>query len=191
MDVKLSIDSCVFINNTAEVAERERDEPGLLTADGHGGALLIRLSNLSNARIEIVNSVFDGNTAGVDGGGIFFSLSDNFASSDIIIRNNTFRRNSALQSSGGAISYNIYSLTFNNSMFIENCLFTGNRGNAGGAVAVSLYDSSVANVELQDRVAFTDCDFTDNSAKDEGTAVGLFSLVGVEEFGFPVSFTNW
>ena len=191
VNVELTIDSCVFVNNTAEVAPRELEEPGILTSDGHGGAMLIRLSRLNNSRIKIINSVFDGNKAGVDGGGIFFSLYDNFSSSEILIKNNTFKNNVAIDSTGGAISYNIYSLTFNNSMMVEDCTFINNSGNGGGAVSVSLYASSSTNPELQDRVAFLNCKFEENLAKDEGTAVGLFALVGVEEFGFPVSFVDW
>jgi len=189
--VELKIDSCIFVNNTAEVAPRERDEPGILTSDGHGGAILIRLSNLNNSRVEISNSIFDGNKAGVDGGAIFFSLYDNFSSSGIIMKNNTFRNNMAVDYTGGAVSYNIFSLTFNNSLMVEDCTFINNSGNGGGAVSVSLYASSSANPELQDRVTFLNCEFKENQARDEGTAVGLFALVGVEEFGFPVSFVNW
>lgn len=147
--VELIIDNCIFVNNTAEVDEREKDQPVLLTADGHGGAILVRLSRLTGARIEITNSLFDSNVAGVDGGGIFFSLSGNFSSSNILFRNNTFKNNIALESTGGAISYNIFSFSFNNSMLVESCRFINNSGSAGGAVSVSLYASSLTNVELR------------------------------------------
>ena len=42
-----------------------------------------------------------------------------------------------------------------------------------------------------DSVNFTNCNFIDNAAQNEGTAVGLFSLVHVDQVGFPVAFENW
>ena len=189
--VEITIDECTFINNTAEFDETENDRPVLFKADGHGGAILVRLAQVIGAKIEITNSVFDSNFAGVDGAGIYFSLSENFSSSSITLYNNTFSNNVAFEATGGAISFNIFSISFNNSMLVENCRFFNNSGGAGGAVGVSLYDSSSASTDLQDRVSFVDCEFVENKAKDEGTAVGLFSLVGVEEFGFPIDFVNW
>ena len=58
-------------------------------------------------------------------------------------------------------------------------------------MSITQYDSTVSNTLPQDKAAFVKCDFEDNRAMKEGTAVGLFSLVGVEQFGFPVDFVNW
>ena len=187
--VEITIDECTFINNTAEFDETENDRPVLFKANGHGGAILVRLAQVIEAKIEITNSVFYSNIAGVGGAGIYFSF--NFSSSSTKLYNNTFSNNVAYQATGGAISFNIFSISFNNSMLVENCRFFNNSGGAGGAVGVSQYDSSSASTDLQDRVSFVDCEFVENKAKDKGTAVGLFSLVGVEEFGFPVDFVNW
>lgn len=189
--VEIIIDECVFINNSAEADGSENDRPVLLKADGHGGGILIRLAQVNEARIQVTNSVFESNQAGVDGAGIYFSLSENFSSSIIYLYNNTFKHNVAVESTGGAISWNSFSLSFNNSLVLENCRFINNSGNAGGAVSLSLYNSSTSNAQLQDKAEFIKCDFVENKAMDEGTALGLFSLVGVEEFGFPVDFVNW
>ena len=66
-----------------------------------------------------------------------------------------------------------------------------NSGNAGGAFSIALYDSNINSSRNPDGVNFTECDFVDNVAKNEGTAVGLFSLVHVDQVGFPVGFENW
>ena len=56
---------------------------------------------------------------------------------------------------------------------------------------MALYDSNISSSQNPDSVNFTDCNFVDNLARNEGTAVGLFSLVHVDQVGFPVGFDNW
>lgn len=167
------------------------NRPLLLKGNGHGGAMIIRLVRVSDANIQITNSLFDGNEAEVNGGGIYFSTYENFYSSNVYLYNNTFIHNRAYLSSGGAISWNAFSSSFNNSLVVNDCKFISNQGNAGGAVSIALYTTSLNSFLIPDRASFTDCLFYDNEANVEGTAVGLFALVHVEEFGFPVEFTNW
>ena len=188
--VDINIDECVFINNSAEASNSSNDRPVLLKSDGHGGGVLIRLTKLSGAKIRVANSIFESNQGGVDGAAIYFSLSD-ISSSVIQLYNNTFRNNTAIESTGGAISWNSFSQSANNSLVLEDCQFRNNNASAGGAVSLSVYDSTVSESQPQDKAEFIRCDFVENMAKDEGTAVGLFSLVGVEQFGFPVDFVNW
>ena len=91
----------------------------------------------------------------------------------------------------GAVSINSFRISYNNTILIEDCHFVGNVGNAGGAFSVALYDSDTSSYDSPDRMNFTNYSFIDNAADNEGTAVGLFSLVHVDQVGFPVSFEDW
>lgn len=189
--VSITIDQCRFVGNKANVNNPSDTRPDLFKANGHGGAVLIRLAGIANGVINITNSLFHSNEAEIDGGGVYFSLSDNFSSNSVYLYNNTFINNTVLKSSGGAISWTILSYSFDNSLVVENCEFINNSGNAGGAVALSLYGTSLDSFLLPDSALFNDCLFYNNIGRIEGTAVGLFALVHVEEFGFPVEFTDW
>ena len=89
------------------------------------------------------------------------------------------------------MSINSFQISFNNTILVRNCDFVKNGGNAGGAFSIALYDSNINSSRNPDGVNFTDCDFIDNLAENEGTAVGLFSLVHVDQVGFPVGFQDW
>ena len=104
---------------------------------------------------------------------------------------NIFVDNLVEQASGGAVSVNSFNFSYNNIIVVEHCRFIRNRGNAGGAFSVALYDSNLESTQRPDAVNFSDCEFRDNAADNEGTAVGLFSLVHVDQVGFPVGFANW
>ena len=189
--VEIVINDCRFINNSANVNDASSSRPVLLKPNGHGGAVLIRLAQVTGAKIHITNSFFEGNRAEVDGGAIYFSLSENFAANSIFISNSSFLRNRVFESAGGAISWNTFSFSFNNSLILEDCKFIENIGSIGGAVGISLYDTSINNFLLPDNIEFIRCMFHGNMARNEGTAVGLYSLVHVDESGFPVDFINW
>lgn len=189
--VSITIDHCQFIGNRANVNRASDTRPMLLKANGHGGAVVIRLAGIDSGVIRVTNSLFDSNEAEVNGGGIYFSLSDGFSSNYVHLYNNKFTNNIALQSSGGAISWIVFSYSFNNSLIVEDCRFMNNGGNAGGAVSISLHGTSLDSFLLPDKAHFIRCLFTSNVGKIEGSAVGLFALLHVEEFGFPVEFTDW
>ena len=185
------IQNCTFSANAANKNDPNNSRPVLLKANGHGGAILIRLAGVNDSQILVTNCTFEDNTAQVDGAGIYVSLSESLSSNTIIFRNNSFHNNRVEMASGGAVSVNSFNFTYNNTVIVENCNFTGNHGNAGGAFSVALYDSNLQSTQLPDRVNFTNCGFYDNTASNEGTAVGLFSLVHVDKVGFPVSFEDW
>lgn len=171
--------------------DANNSRPVLLKANGHGGALLIRLTQVEDAIITITNSRFLNNQAEVDGGGVYFSLSEDYSSSIITLVNTHFLNNVVRESSGGAVSLNLFRFSFNNSFLIQNCTFEGNGANAGGAFSIALYDTGTDSIPYPDSASFENCHFTSNWASNEGTAVGLFALVHVDEVGFPVNFTNW
>ena len=189
--VDITITNCIFHSNSGNRTEANNSRPVLLKCNGHGGAVLVRLANVQNSTVIIEDCSFENNIAEVDGGAVFISLSEEVSSNLIIFRNNSFINNTVETASGGAISLNSFSITFNNIVVIENCEFVNNTGNAGGAVSVALYDSNLNSTTYPDTVNIIQCNFTNNSAFNEGTAVGLFSLVHVDQVGFPVSFENW
>lgn len=189
--VFITIDQCQFIGNRANVNRASDTRPMLLKANGHGGAVVIRLAGIANGIINITNSLFDNNEAEVDGGGIYFFLSENVSSNSVFLYNNTFINNRVLTSSGGAISWIVFSYSFRNSLVVEDCKFINNSGSAGGAVGISLHGTSLDSFLHPDEAHFIRCLFDSNVGKIEGTAVGLFALLHVEEFGFPVEFKDW
>ena len=191
LDVEILIQNCRFISNSANRNDPNNSRPVLLKENGHGGAILLRLSNIENANVTISDCVFTNNSAQVDGGAIYIYLSDGTSFSNFVLRNNNFTGNTVEEASGGAVSINSFSFTYKNSILVEDCSFLENSGNAGGAFSVALYNSNVNSTRNPDMVNFTRCMFIGNSAENEGTAVGLFSLVHVDQIGFPVSFTNW
>lgn len=190
-DIEILIQNCQFTENSANRNDPNNSRPVLLKENGHGGAILIRLVNTDNARVEIVNNTFKSNSAQVDGGAIYIFLSEGASSSTFVVRNNTFTANNVEQASGGAVSVNSFSFTYNNTILVQDCQFLENNGSAGGAFSVALYNSNLNSTRLPDSVSFTNCLFAGNTAENEGTAVGLFSLVHVDQIGFPVSFTDW
>ena len=190
-DANIAIKNCTFYNNSAGRNNVNNTRPVLLKANGHGGAVLVRLSKINAVSISVSDSNFSNNFAEVDGGAVYFSLSENFSSSLVSIRNCRFVNNSAQESSGGAISLNSYRGTFNNSFFIQDCEFERNKADSGGALGIALYDTTIDSFDLPDSASLKNCSFYGNIAVNEGTAVGLFSLVHVDESGFPVNFTNW
>ena len=190
---KLEIRNCRFVNNSANVNDANNSRPVLLKTNGHGGAIIIRLSGSgsSNSTIVINDTIFDSNYAQVDGGAIYFSFSDMAANNSVVLEGINFTNNTVHQASGGAVSINSFSISYSTEVNVTDCHFINNAGNAGGAFSAVLYDSDEMSATQQDSINFTNCHFINNSASNEGTAVGLFSLVHVDQVGYPVSFTDW
>lgn len=187
----VTIDHCNFTNNRASLNPPNDTRPVLLKQNGHGGAILVRLSETSNSTVTISNCWFENNYAQVDGGAVYLTYSDGSADNVVSIVNTTFVGNLVDEASGGAISLNSYNFTHSNCFFLEDNTFLANRGSAGGAFSMALYDSDLVSSEYPDKIVFRRCSFTENSADNEGTAVGLFSLVHVDQVGFPVHFYDW
>ena len=184
----LTIQDCVFEGNHGSSINDE-GSPVLLRESGHGGGVLVQISNVTDSLILIEDSTFSGNTADVDGGGVYVALSDGVNGNRIIFRKMTFLNNSASEASGGAISFNSFQISYNNTIEIVDSRFESNNASAGGAVSFVLYQS---DPDLPpDNLVFRNCVFVENTAENDGTAVGLFSLLHVDEFGFPVWFQDW
>ena len=190
-NVYIEVDKCSFSNNSAGLNDVNNTRPVLLKANGHGGGLLIRLARIKKAIISISHSNFSGNKAEVDGGAVYFSFSEGFAESMITLHNNNFLNNQVEVSSGGAVSLNLFRNTHNNTYIIRDCIFDNNRANTGGGFGIALYDTGNDSIAFPDTTCFEKCIFTSNQASNEGSAVGLFALVHVDEVGFPVTFIDW
>ena len=187
-EVYLTIRDCHFVRNHGSRG-LDGESPVLLRTNGHGGGLLIQISNVSMSRIAIEDCTFWNNSAEVDGGGVYMSLSDESHDNEIVLQRLTFFNNSASEAGGGAISFNSFQISFNNSIEILDSTFESNNASAGGAVSFVLYQSNPE--KAPDNLVFMNCTFVRNKAENDGTAVGLFSLLHVDEFGFPVLFEDW
>lgn len=187
----ISILDCNFTANQASVNPPNNTRPVLLEANGHGGAILIRLVGSNGSHVTIERSVFEGNEAEVDGGAVYLSLSEYSTSNTITFAANQFLHNRVQKASGGAISINSFNFTHSNMLVVEGCNFTGNSGDSGGAISMALYNSDLNSTRSPDSLVFRGDIFSSNSAPNEGTAVGLFSLVHVDQVGFPVYFEDW
>lgn len=185
------IQNCTFSSNEANVNPRNNTRPVLLKANGHGGAILVRLVGSRDSNVEIRGCSFEGNSAQVDGGAVHISLSEHASANTITFADSSFTGNNVVEASGGAISINSFNFTHSNVLLVERCNFTSNSGDSGGAVSVSLYSSDLNSTRSPDNLTFTESNFTGNRATNEGTAVGLFSLVHVDQIGFPVFFQDW
>ena len=125
------ISNCTFINNQAGYNLPNTTRPVLFKQNGHGGALLIRLAGTQNSAVVIENCVFTLNSAELDGGAIYISLSENASANRIIISNNSFTNNTVMAASGGAVNLASYFISYNNFIMVNDCLFINNSGNSG------------------------------------------------------------
>ncbi|KAL5515916.1 hypothetical protein EMCRGX_G001161 [Ephydatia muelleri] len=184
------ISNCTFSYNEAGSNLPNSTRPVIFKSKGHGGGVIIKLVATRNCTIVIENNVFSSNGAELDGGAIYISLSDNASANTIVMSNNIFVNNTVQSASGGAVSVSSYFISYNNSIMVNGCTFTNNSGNSGGAFSVALYDSNYNSAQYPDTVTFYNCKFIGNSAFREGTAVGLFSVIRVDQIGFPVYFVD-
>lgn len=185
------IENCSFSDNTAVMNNESDNAPLLLQQGGHGGAILIQANSTVNSTVRISDSRFIRNRAQVDGGAVYISYMNNSVNNTFWLSNVYFEYNSAMEASGGAVSVNSFNHTYGNHFIIEECNFMGNTARAGAGFSMALYDSDHRSNEHPDNITFIQCQFTDNKATNEGTAVGLFSLVHVDQVGFPVYFNSW
>lgn len=184
----LTVDNCLFENNVANRNENNT-RPVLLRENGHGGAVLVRLADVSNSSVVFRNSRFLHNVAQVDGAGVYLSLSSSAAYNTIEFSGLLFDNNTVQEAGGGGISLNSFEVSVANRITVTDSNFTNNNASAGGGLSLVLYQGD--NEGRPDNLAFRNCIFQKNTAENDGTAVGLFSLLHVDEIGFPVSFEDW
>lgn len=181
----------MFCNNTS--SENHIQDVGqlLFKPHGRGSAVLIRLINVNSSSINISNCIFTNNHAEVEGAAVYISFSESASLNQILVRGSEFTRNTVELGAGGALGFNSYQFSLSNSINVEDCVFAENEADSGGAVSFAIYDSNEESVLQPDQLHFHNCSFESNTALHEGTAVGLFSLVHVDDIGFPVHFSDW
>ena len=215
-----SIKDTVFINNSAEeqggaVALFTRNATSKFenvqfisnkTTSGSStegsGAIFIG----SEAKADIVNTVFDSNTSAADAGAIgmrSFKLGANSAAA-LDIDKSTFKNNSAV-TNGGAINNYLYNDANNDGYVkITSSEFTGNSAANGGAIynhigkigdklinpnSVSAEDVQKADTDPSriqvGKMYIADTNFTDNTASSKGGAIynaGTITFAGTNTF---------
>ena len=134
--------------------------------------------------------VFDTNSAQIDGGAVYLTISSGASSNSIVFDGCTFRNNSVAETFGGAISVVLYNSTLQNKILVQDCLFEDNSAVGGGAIGVVVYD--IGNSQLSPEfVSIRNSVFKKNQAIKEGSAVGIFSFLRGESTLFEIQFQNW
>ena len=190
-ETEVVVRNCTFRNNTASENHKDDLNQLLFKQNGRGSAILIRLVGVQNSLVEISDCTFTENHAEVEGAAVYLFFSKNASTNQVFLSGNVFTENVVDLGPGGALSLNSYQFSLNNTIEIDDCIFAENQANSGGAVSFTLYDSSEVSVRLPDQLHFHNCSFQRNSVVHEGAAVGLFSLVHVDDVGFPVHFSDW
>lgn len=149
--INIVISECSFINNTA----------GLF-----GGAIYLTSNQLSSGHsFRLINSVFEQNYAGVDGGG--FS-----------------------QGSTKTGNFSIHTFFTASNYHLENCNFTQNTAQFGGAVG---FVTALDRKRTADTISISDCIFDGNVGTYIGAALMFSSLTypHLPEQDFPHNISNW
>ena len=192
--ISLEVDSCTFVNNSANINIPYVQRPVRLKPGGHGGAIFLRLPRVNSSNVSIHNSTFISNIAEITGGAINFRLKR--GSKNVFrISSCNFTNNSASATSGGALAIELFGDTDNNSFTVEGCTFEQNHAVGGGAISVAVYDFR-RNEEGEkggsaDQIVLRNSSFVGNHAKWEGSALGLFSLYPSGEFPSEVVIQDW
>lgn len=190
---KLLISSSIFDHNSASDNHNNTDLPKALLQHGHGGALFIRLVNTSNAEVCIENSNFTSNTAQVNGGAIQLSTAQYSNENAFnIIGCNFIANNCTLDSCiGGAIGVDLLQDSVSNSFVIIRSLFQDNRADAGGGVVLLTSVTSSSREFGNQLIIFRDCDFLHNLAKQDGSALSIFSVTPISSLPLPITIQDW
>ncbi|XP_065897695.1 uncharacterized protein [Dysidea avara] len=184
-----------FDNNHARNNTQINSVPPQLKRFGHGGGLSLRLVNSSGGFICVVNSSFSDNKAEVGGGAISITLveSDN---NNVMFSGVTFENNLCFYDKciGGAISIDLFDRVQQNRFRFSYCDFINNHAayGSGGAISVASADKGFSD-DGSDEYKLLEllcCNFSNNVALFEGTAVGLFSLGHVNDAGFRTLIEN-
>ena len=185
---------CTFSRNSAR-PQTAVSLPRQSQGYGHGGALILRFSNSSGGLACIRDSTFEKNTAEAQAGGMALSIGGSSANNTVEITNCTFNENSCTleRSTGGAIGVDFFFDTFLNKVLIQCTDFIRNKADTGGAISLSTSVGTAASgdADESDTLILQDCQFEQNQAFFEGTALGVFSLTHTSQVGIPIEITDW
>ena len=184
------VEDCTFRLNSAGNQSVNPDRPPLFQLDGHGGAAFIRLTKLNGSSVVFRNTVFDTNSAQIDGGAVYLTISSGASNNSIVFDACTFRNNSVAETSGGAIAVVLYNSTLQNKFMVQDCVFEDNSAVGGGAIGVVVYDIGDFQM-IPDVITIENSVFRKNHGVNEGSAVGIFSLLHVESISFEIQIVDW
>ena len=190
-DIKLLVSGCTFTNNAAH--NMNTSLPRSLFSYGHGGAMFIRFVNSSNSQVCIENTFFNNNTAQANGGALQLSAANNSVSNKITILNSTFSGNNCTLKTcfGGAIGVDYVLDSSFEILHIFNSSFINNLADAGGALGLLTSISSTYENEAFKSLWFRNCLFDHNMARQDGSALSLFSITPISKRNFPIFIDNW
>ena len=163
---------CIIKENTANLVSKQRWEQ----LENHGGGMFVLLLNGAVGNIIIINDCSFVNNHALLGGGLYFVCKLNCHDNNVEVSDSMFHNNIVTYGGGGIdLGYSSYTdiKPRNNSIQFVNCMFTKNRGQFGGGVA--LFSST--SVEIIDsvqinKIYFKACSFNNNKA-DRGAAVDI------------------
>ena len=191
-DIKLLVSDCTFTNNAA-LNNINSSFPRSLFSYGHGGAMFIRFVNSSNSQVCIENTFFNNNTAQANGGALQLSTANNSVGNEIMILNSTFSGNNCTLKTcfGGAIGVEYVLDSSFKILHIFNSSFIENQANAGGALGLLTSVGSTYEDEALKSLWFRNCLFDHNMARQDGSALSLFSITSISKRNFPIFIDNW
>ena len=189
---KLVIQDALFVDNNA----RPDLDVGLIRRSrryGHGEAISIRLLNSTNSTVCIRDSVFLRNVAEAHAGAMAVTVAGSSTDNKIAVLRSVFRRNMCQIENcmGGAVGIYFFSGTLLNTILFADCNFTNNKARSSGAMVLSTSVSAEQVEGESDILRLTNCQFRNNRAFYEGTALGVFSLTHTNLIGIPVELDNW
>jgi len=134
------------------------------------------------------------NKAEVGGGAISITLAES-DNNDVTFSRVIFENNMCCYEKriGGAITIDLFDRVQQNRFRFSYCDFVNNSAANGGAIGVASVDNGFSNDGCDEYklLELSSCNFSNNVAHFEGTAVGLFSLGHVNYSGFRTLIQNW
>jgi predicted outer membrane repeat protein len=182
------IEDCRFVNNKDTFDFNKSKRPPLFRLDGHGGGAFIRITKVANSSVVFRNTIFDSNSAIVDGGAVYVSMSGPVSNNSIRFEHCLFYNNSVTDTSGGAISVVMYNGTKESEVVVQNCVFEENSATGGGAIGFIVYD--IGDLPDDILVSIESSSFKHNQARTEGSAIGAYSLSHVDVVPFQIQIQN-
>lgn len=188
--------NCHFDNNFARNNTENNSVPSQLKQFGHGGGLSLRLVNSSDGLVCVANSSFINNIAEVGGGAISVTTVESHRN-NITCSHVTFNKSLCFidKCTGGAVKVDLFAPGKQNRINFFGCNFSNNSAlnGSGGAISIASSDKGFSEDgrDAYKLVTIDSCSFKGNTAKFEGTAVGLFSLGRVNQAGFRIFMKDW
>lgn len=139
---------------------------------------------------NITQNLFEGNTARVYGGGLYFLVNEVTKNQTFLFKENNFTNNQAMLTSGAMI-YGLVGTVHPRSSINVNMLrnhFEGNMARFGGAFRFQRPTGNQGNY-----LVFNNCTFNRNMAIENGAAIGISKaqFFNFDQNTIPITIANW